>query len=162
MQGMPISSVAPRGCFAGGATSRIVSAELLRFRDSRSVDALLEETTLACFSWETGVGFGFALIVPTALSSLFSWERDCPFTFGNGVDDLDGKAGMLDTDRAVDLRVAVDLVDVVERTDAVEAVRFATGPVREVSAGFPLSEGVVLEATDGGRLGMRGVLAPVV
>ena len=88
MQGMPISSVAPRGCFAGGATSRIVSAELLRFRDSRSVDALLEETTLACFSWETGVGFGFALIVPTALSSLFSWERDCPFTFGNGVDDL--------------------------------------------------------------------------
>lgn len=50
MQGMPISSVAPRGCFAAGVASRMVSAEPFRFSDSRTVEVLLADTTLACFS----------------------------------------------------------------------------------------------------------------
>lgn len=71
-------------------------------------------------------------------------------------------SGAPDTDRTVDLRVAVDLVDTVERTEAVDAVRFVIGLTLGESVGFPLIDGVVLEATDGGRLGKRGVLAPVV
>ncbi len=47
--------------------------------------------------------------------------------------------------------------------DAVEAVRFATAPTFGSSIGFPpLIDGVVLDATDGGRFGTRGVLTPVV
>ena len=164
MHGIPISSVAPRGTLAGVpvVASRMVSAELFRLSDSRTVDTLLVDTMLACFSCAITAGdLGFALIVPPASFSSCSGGRGLPFVFA-GVEGFDGVGGAtLDVDRAIDFRVAVDLVDIVDRTDVEEAVRLATG--FGGSTGLPpLMEGVVLEATDGGRLGTRGVLAPVV
>lgn len=91
-----------------------------------------------------------------------SGGRGFPLAFDAGEEDLENGSGAPDTDRTVDLRVAVDLVDIVERTEAVDAVRLVIGPTLGESAGFPLTDGVVLEATDGERLGNRGVLAPVV
>lgn len=140
----------------------MVSAEPFRFKDSRTVETLLTDTTLACFSWETRGDAGFALIVPTASFSSSGGGRGCPLVFDAGDEGLENGSGTPDTDRAVDLRVAVDLVDIVERTEAVETVRFAIGLTLGESVGFPLIDGIVLEATDGGRLGKRGVLAPVV
>ena len=65
--------------------------------------------------------------------------------------------------RTTDLRVAVDLVETADRTDVADAVRFATGLGFGTSAGGRLlTEDVVLDATDGGRLGVRGVDVPVV
>ena len=167
MHGIPISSVAPRGSFAGVSSepspSRMVSAELLRLSDSRTVDALLDETMLACFSCDIADGvLGFALIVPPAVFSSCSGGSGLPFAL-EGVGGTEVLAGVPTVDRAIDFRVAVDLVETVERTEAVDAVRFATGPSFGGSMAFPpLIDGVVLEATDGGRFGTRGVLAPVV
>lgn len=76
---------------------------------------------------------------------------------------FDVDAGVPEADRATDFRVAVDRVETVERTDAVDTVRFATGLILGTGSDIlPLTDGVVLEATDGGRLGTRGVPVPVV
>lgn len=61
----------------------------------------------------------------------------------------------------------VEVVETVERTDADEVARFATGAslvgsTGEVGARLLLTEGVMDFATDGGRRGMRGVEVPVV
>ena len=83
-----------------------------------------------------------------------------PFVFGVG--GFEG-AGVETIDRAIDLRVAVDFVEATDRTDAVDTVLFGIGLALGSSTGLPpLMDGVVREATDGGRFTKRGVLAPVV
>ncbi len=164
-----MSSVAPRGSFAGlpVVASRMVSAELLRLRDSRTVEALLEDTALPCFSFASvAADLGFALIVPPAAFSSRCGGRDFPFVCGG--DGFEGVGGALPlVERATDFRVAVDLVEMVDRTDAVETGRLA-GSFGSSTA-LPLTDGVVRDATDagrdatdGGRFGTRGVLTPVV
>ncbi|KAJ8454888.1 hypothetical protein ONZ51_g12765 [Trametes cubensis] len=109
MEGMPISSVAPQGTFCCGSDpedSRIVSDELLHL----SVDELVEETTLDCFSCDTtdtvfdSSHFGFALIVPPApFSSCPAAGRGLTPTFA-GVDGLEG--GVPEGVRTTDFLVA--------------------------------------------------------
>lgn len=143
-----------------------MSDELLRL----SVDVLAEETTLDCFSCDTTDAvfddgdFGFALIVPPApFSSCSAAGSGLTPTFA-GVDGLEG--GVPEGVRTTDFLVAVDFVEMVERTEVVDTVRFAMGVGFAVSAGegggLRLTDDVVLDATDGGLLGVRGVDVPVV
>lgn len=156
MHGIPMSSVAPLGSFAAGSASRIVSAELFRL----SVDVLVEDTTLPCFSCasEGGGAFAFGLIVPPFSSCAVL----LPALVGRG-GLVEGVPGV---ERTTDFLVVVDLFEIVERIEVVETVRFATGLVFPDSAddggGRLLTDEVVLDVTEGGRLGMRGVDVPVV
>lgn len=157
MHGIPMSSVAPLGSFAAGSASRMVSAELFRL----SVDVLVDDTTLPCFSCASDGGdFALGLIVPPA-----------PFSScGALLPALVGRGGLVEgvpgVERTTDFLVVVDLFEIVERIDVVDTVRFATGLVFPDSAGDGggrlLTDEVVLDVTEGGRRGMRGVDVPVV
>ena len=169
MHGIPISRVAPRGSLDGVSreVSRIVSEELLRLRDSRTVETLLDETTLSCLACEK-VLEGFALIVLPAASSPASEDTGDtgfpfpfvpPFVF---TDAGDFDEAVLTVDRAMDFLVAVDFVETVERIETADGVRLATGLSLAGSEDLLLTDGVVRDATEGGRFGTRGVLGPVV
>jgi len=155
-----MSRVAPRGTPPGVSVRSvdfvIVSDELLRLRDSLTVDTLFEDTTLACFSWEIAVLF-LPLMVPPASSSAM-----CPFPLVTMDECCDGVTeGFLETIR---LTAAGDDIDEVERTEAEDGVLFAIGLSLEWSTGeggglFAFIGGVAgFAALDGGRLlGRRGV-----
>lgn len=126
MQGMPMSNVAPRGIpgsSLGDAVDppdlRMVSEELLRFRDPLIVDALAVETTLPCFSCEPvcGGGMGDLEVVRGTGSGIG----------GRGVLFFGGGVGGTPDFRTVALLLGVEVeaVETVERIELVDIVRFA-------------------------------------
>ncbi|RPD72396.1 hypothetical protein L226DRAFT_524720 [Lentinus tigrinus ALCF2SS1-7] len=153
MHEMPISNVAPGVLRAASPPGwyRLVSAEFLCLRDSRTVEALLVNTAHeACFSCVITAGnYDFALIVPPASFSSCSGGRALPFVFA-GEEYLDGVGvghAVPDVSRAIEFRVAVLGIWLTARTQR----RQYTGPTFGGSTELPpLMEVVVLEATDAG------------
>lgn len=136
MHGMPISSVAPRGSCALGA-SLIVSDELFRFSDSFTVAALLVDATLACFPC--------AVLVPC---------RALPLTVPGlslEIPDTERIDGAFEVCRETGRLGAAG--DASEWTDAEDAVRFVivVGLASTGDGGGRFLTGVVLDVVDGTR-----------
>jgi len=125
MHGMPISNVEPRGTPVSslGAVSppesRMVSEELFLLRDPLTVDVLVVEATLGCFSWS--ITAGAVEFASTATDESSIEDGEALSFFGGGV------GGTPDFLTAVFLPgVEVEAVEAVDRTELVEIVLFAT------------------------------------
>lgn len=153
MHSMPMSRVAPLGFPASSLDDVaptecwIVAEEDFLLSDPLTVDALLVETMLACFSWEMADGAGgFA----SSVSDSSPGGDDSLSFFGGGV------GGTPDFLSTVFLPGAdVEVEEVVERMELLEMVRFAgAGANRLLSTGedggFLLTT-EALEAVDGTR-----------
>lgn len=140
--------------------SVIVSDEDLRFNDPLTVDAELEDTTLACFSCE--------LLALLAIAGALFLRLIAP-----GDDVVEGVLLIaLDSRGAGDtgagglftgvLRDATELVETEERTDVDDVVRFAAGlsEIRSEGKGGGRLEALLDAAAEVGR-GGRGVLGEV-